>query len=78
MGNFFRTGTAQTHNIGADFGVGESKFRVSGSYFNQQGVVPNNDFLRYNFRISNTTKFFKGKADITPLLLMYVQPTTKC
>jgi len=63
VGNFFRTGTAQTHNIGADFGVGESKFRVSGSYFNQQGVVPNNDFLRYNFRISNTTKLLKGKVD---------------
>lgn len=64
--NFFRTGFAQTHNLGMDFGVGESKFRVSGSYFDQAGVVPNNDFKRYNFRISNTTKFFKGKMDITP------------
>jgi TonB-linked SusC/RagA family outer membrane protein len=64
--NFFRTGFAQTHNIGMDFGVGESKFRVSGSLFDQKGVVPNNDYKRYNFRISNTTKFWKGKADITP------------
>lgn len=64
--NFFRTGFAQTHNIGMDFGVGESKFRVSGSLFDQKGVVPNNDFKRYNLRISNTTKFWKGKADITP------------
>ena len=74
VGNFFRTGTAQTHNIGADFGVKESKFRVSGSYFNQQGVVPNNDFLRYNFRISNTTKFLKGKVDISPSFA-YVRST---
>lgn len=66
LDNFFRTGFAQTHNLGADFGFGESKFRVSGTYFNQKGVTPNNDFKRYNFRISNTTKFFKGKADITP------------
>jgi TonB-linked SusC/RagA family outer membrane protein len=66
VGNFFRTGTAQTHNLGMDFGFGESKFRLSGTYFDQKGVVPNNDFNRYNFRISNTTKFLKGKVDITP------------
>ncbi|MBL7725485.1 MAG: SusC/RagA family TonB-linked outer membrane protein [Chitinophagaceae bacterium] len=64
--NFFRTGTSQTHNLGMDFGFLESKFRVSGSFFDQKGVVPNNDFRRYNFRISNTTKFLKGKIDITP------------
>lgn len=64
--NFFRTGFAQTHNLGMDFGVGESKFRISGSFFDQKGVVPNNDFKRYNLRVSNTTKFWKGKADITP------------
>ena len=64
--SFFRTGTAQTHNLGLDFGFGESKFRVSGSYFNQKGVVQNNDFTRYNFRISNTTKLFKGKVEVSP------------
>ncbi len=64
--NFFRTGTAQTHNLGMDFGIGESKFRASGSFFDQKGVVPNNDFRRYNARISNTTKFLKGKLEISP------------
>ena len=63
---FFRTGTSQTHNLGIDFGFKQSVFRVSGSYFNQKGVVPNNDFKRYNFRVSNTTKFFKDKLEITP------------
>ena len=66
IGNFFRTGTAQTHNLGMDFGFGESKFRASGSFFDQKGVVPNNDFRRYNARISNTTKFWKGKLEISP------------
>jgi TonB-linked SusC/RagA family outer membrane protein len=66
VGNFFRTGTAQTHNIGMDFGVGESKFRASGSFFDQKGVVPNNDFRRFNARISNTTKLFKGKLEVSP------------
>lgn len=63
---FFRTGFAQTHNLGLDFGFKELKFRVSGSLFDQKGVVPNNDFRRYNARISNTTKLFKNKVEISP------------
>jgi TonB-linked SusC/RagA family outer membrane protein len=63
---FFETGTAQTHNLGMDFGVGKSMFRLSGSFFDQQGVVPNNDFRRYNLRLSNTTKLWKDKIEITP------------
>ncbi|HEX4877783.1 MAG TPA: SusC/RagA family TonB-linked outer membrane protein, partial [Chitinophagaceae bacterium] len=65
---FFRTGFSQTHNLGLDFGFKEVKFRVSGSLFDQKGVVPNNDFRRYNARISNTTKLFKNKVEITPSL----------
>ncbi|MBC6489584.1 SusC/RagA family TonB-linked outer membrane protein [Flavihumibacter stibioxidans] len=67
IGNFFRTGFSQTHNLGADFGYGKSIFRVSGSYFNQNGVVPANDFKRYNLRISNTTKIGK-KIELIPSL----------
>ncbi len=63
---FFRTGTSQTHNLGVDFGFGESKFRLSGSLFDQKGVVPNNDYKRYTFRIANTTKLFKGKLELIP------------
>ena len=63
---FFRTGSSQTHNLGLDFGFKQSVFRVSGSYFTQKGVVPENDFKRYNFRVSNTTKFFNGKLEISP------------
>ena len=62
---FFQDGWAQTHNLGADFGVKNSMFRVSGSLFNQNGVVPANGFDRYNFRISNTTKI-GDKIDIMP------------
>ncbi len=63
--NFFRTGFAQTHNIGADFGVKNSIFRISGSYFDQKGVVPNSGYQRYTARISNTTRFGKF-LDISP------------
>ncbi|MBL7740554.1 MAG: SusC/RagA family TonB-linked outer membrane protein [Chitinophagaceae bacterium] len=63
---FFRTGFSQTHNAGLDFGVKESKFRVSGSYFDQDGVVPNNNYRRYTVRVSNTTKFLQGKVELMP------------
>jgi TonB-linked SusC/RagA family outer membrane protein len=65
---FFRTGFSQTHNFGMDFGVKNSIFRVSTSWFDQKGVIPNNDYNRFNFRISNTTKLFGDKVDITPSL----------
>jgi TonB-linked SusC/RagA family outer membrane protein len=64
--HFFRTGFAQTHNLGIDFGFKKSMFRFSGSFFDQKGVVPNNDFKRYNLRISNTTKLFNDKLEIIP------------
>jgi len=64
---FFRTGFSQTHNLGADFGFKNSVFRFSGSFFDQAGVVPNNDYQRINFRLSNTTKFGK-KVEIIPSL----------
>ncbi len=63
--NFFKTGFAQTHNLGADFGFKNSLFRVTGSFFDQDGVVPNNTYKRTTLRITNTTKFGKF-LDITP------------
>ena len=65
---FFRNGVSQTHNLGIDFGVKNSVFRISASVFDQQGVIPNNDYKRYNLRISNTTKLFDGKLELIPSL----------
>lgn len=66
--SFFRTGFSQTHNLGVDFGFKQSVFRISASYFDQKGVVPENDYKRINLRISNTTKLLKNKVEITPSL----------
>ena len=63
--NFFQTGKAMTHNLSADIGFKNTGFKVSGSYFNEDGVVPGNDFKKYNFRITNTTKINKW-LDISP------------
>ena len=65
--HFFNTGFSQTHNLSADFGVKNASFRVSGQYFDNTGVVPNNTYTKYNLKISNTTKIGKS-ITITPSL----------
>ena len=65
IGAFFRTGFAQTHNLSADVGLKNVGFKITGSYFNQNGVVPDNKQVKYNVRISNSTKIGK-KLEITP------------
>lgn len=63
--NFFRTGFSQTHNLGVDFGIKGSIFRASASYFDQKGVVPENEYRRLTLRLANTTKFGKW-LELTP------------
>lgn len=63
--SFFKSGFAQTHNLGFDFGIKGSVFRASASFFDQEGVVPNNRYTRYNFRLANTTRFGRW-LEITP------------
>ncbi len=62
---FFRNGFSMTHNIGADIGFKNVGFKVSGSYFTNKGVVPENEYKRYNVRVTNTTKINKW-IEITP------------
>jgi TonB-linked SusC/RagA family outer membrane protein len=65
--SFFKTGFAQTHNLGVDFGIRKSIFRFSTSYFDQDGVIPNNNYNRITLKLSNTTKFGKY-VDISPAI----------
>ncbi|AYD48672.1 SusC/RagA family TonB-linked outer membrane protein [Arachidicoccus soli] len=59
IGNFIKNGFANTQNISADFGTKNVGFRVSGTYFNQDGVIPDNTYKKVNFTIANTTKIGK-------------------
>lgn len=65
--NFFRTGFSQNHNLSLDFGYKAASFRLSAAVLNNAGVIPNNVFKRYNFRISNSTKV-SDKLTITPAI----------
>lgn len=66
---FFKNGFSQTHNLVVDFGNKNFSFKVSGSYFDQDGSIPNNKYTRYTLRISNTTRF-KKIFDITPSITL--------
>ncbi|MEY2901281.1 MAG: hypothetical protein RLY89_387 [Bacteroidota bacterium] len=65
IGNFFKNGFGQTHNLGVDFGTMKSSYRASASYFDQTGVVPGTRLQRINLRLTNTTKIGKY-IEITP------------
>ncbi|MBS1590550.1 MAG: SusC/RagA family TonB-linked outer membrane protein [Bacteroidetes bacterium] len=65
VSNFFKVALGQTHNVSVDFGTAKSIFRLSGSYYEQTGVVPNTKLTRYNFRLTNTTRIGKY-LDISP------------
>jgi TonB-linked SusC/RagA family outer membrane protein len=54
--SFFQTGIAQTHNVSLNYGKKNASFGLSASTFNQTGVVPQNNFSRYNVRLYNTTR----------------------
>jgi ferric enterobactin receptor len=64
IGNFFRTGNTQQHNLSVDGGSDVGTYRFTASYVNQNGVVPNTGFERYNFRL-NTTFRLSPKFNLT-------------
>lgn len=65
--NFFQTGLSQTHNLGLEFGTKNIGFRVSGQYLDNRGVIPHNNYTKYSFKISNTTRIGKY-INITPAI----------
>lgn len=73
INDFFKTGFAQTHNLSAEYGQKNYSFRFSGSFFDQSASVPNNDYKRYNLRVSNFTKLGKY-IDVTPSI-SYIRST---
>ncbi|MFD1144322.1 SusC/RagA family TonB-linked outer membrane protein [Larkinella insperata] len=47
-----RQGNIQSHQIGVQGGSEKTQFAISGNYFRDVGVVKNQDFTRYTFRIN--------------------------
>ncbi len=54
--NFFVTGKTQQHNLAIDGGSDVGSYRFTASVINQDGVVPNTGYNRYNFRLNTSFK----------------------
>ncbi|MDG1278648.1 MAG: TonB-dependent receptor [Algoriphagus sp.] len=50
VGGLLRNGAIQSHQIGISGGSDKTTFFVSANYFNDKGVIKNQDFTRYTFR----------------------------
>ena len=57
--NFFETGFSQRHAVDVDGGGDVTTYRVSGSYFNQKGIIPMTGYEKLTFGISGTVKISK-------------------
>jgi TonB-linked SusC/RagA family outer membrane protein len=58
--NFFNIGKAFKHNITLEGGRGTTAFRATGSYYNQEGVIPNTGNNKINARVTITNKINKN------------------
>ncbi len=47
-----RTGSIQSHQIAVSGGTEKTQFNISGNFFKDKGVVKNQDFTRYTFRVN--------------------------
>ena len=47
-----RTGTIQNHQIGVSGGSEKTTFAISGNFFKDVGIIKNQDFTRYTFRVN--------------------------
>ncbi len=56
VNNFFQTGFSQRHAVDVDGGNDVSTYRLSASYFDQKGIIPNTGFERLTLGLSGTAK----------------------
>ena len=47
-----RTGSIQSHQVSVSGGTEKTVFNISGNFFKDKGVVKNQDFTRYTFRVN--------------------------
>ncbi|GAA4465752.1 TonB-dependent receptor [Nibrella saemangeumensis] len=55
----FRTAPTQRHELSLTGGVEKTRYAISGSYTNQQGIQINSDYKRYNLRTNVTSNVSK-------------------
>ena len=63
--DFFRTGTNLMNSATLTFGTKKNQTFLSIGTTNAGGIVPNNNYERYNFNVNNTMMLFNEKLEIT-------------
>lgn len=59
VAGLMRQGNIQSHQVGVSGGNDKTTFFVSGNYFRDVGVIKNQDFTRYTFRVNLDHKITK-------------------
>jgi len=57
LGQFFANGNILDESVSVSGGTKNSSFYLSGSYYDQNGVVPNTGYTKYAFRFNGEQKF---------------------
>lgn len=64
VSDFLRTGVVATETVSLSTGTDKNQTYFSASAVNSAGMVPNNDYDRYNFTFRNTTSFLNDKMTL--------------
>ena len=59
MNNFFQTGFSQKHTVDVEGGGDVTTYRLSGSFFDQTGIIPNTGYQRMTLGITGSAKVSK-------------------
>ena len=62
--DFFQTGANTTTSVAFSTGTDRSQTYISLGNVLSKGIIPNNDFDRYNFTARNTSTFLDGKMNL--------------
>lgn len=71
VAGLMQTGSIQSHQIGVSGGSEKTTFFISGNYFRDVGIVQNQDFTRYTFRINLDHQINKKVKIGTSTLVTY-------
>ena len=73
--DFFRTATTLTNSVALSGGTEKNQTYFSAASTNAEGLVPNNQYNRYNFTVRNTTHLLNDRLRIDASASYILQTT---
>lgn len=62
--DYFETGAVYSNAVSLSTGTAKNQTYLSAATVNSNGIIPNNQYDRYNFSFRNTSKFLKDKMTL--------------